>query len=196
MYGGTSSWLPSGTIGAGLSPRVRGNPFLSYCTPFGSGSIPACTGEPMPVKGVSDVARVYPRVYGGTGIGVCDKSAHAGLSPRVRGNPCSLYRMAEYRGSIPACTGEPPGNPAPVLQTRVYPRVYGGTVQGEQIALDRTGLSPRVRGNPITKFLVAGIVGSIPACTGEPTMTWRSSTRVRVYPRVYGGTFGCFPAQG
>ena len=31
-------------------------------------------------------------------------------------------------------------------------------------------------------------MGSIPACTGEPDSNAHSSNRVKVYPRVYGGT--------
>ena len=54
---------------------------------------------------------VYPRVCGGTNpnsfITVCGD----GLSPRVRGNLCSVGRMPFCSGSIPACAGEPtPGD--------------------------------------------------------------------------------------
>ena len=31
-------------------------------------------------------------------------------------------------------------------------------------------------------------LGSIPACTGEPLVTWARLHRAEVYPRVYGGT--------
>ena len=74
------------------------------------------------------------------------------------------------------------------LLRRVYPRVYGGTPNGAGPSTLEGGLSPRVRGNPLSWSGVAVCVGSIPACTGEPVL----DTDVRlirwVYPRVYGGT--------
>ena len=51
-----------------------------------------------------------------------------------------------------------------------------------------TGLSPRVRGNRPLRTMDGVVIGSIPACAGEPA---RSSARLvwhRVYPRVCGGT--------
>ena len=73
---------------------------------------------------------------------------------------------------------------------RVYPRVCGGTV----LSLDErgagSGLSPRVRGN---HFLPHGLLrarGSIPACAGEPITKDSCCARVKVYPRVCGGTWG------
>ena len=56
------------------------------------------------------------------------------------------------------------------------------------------GLSPRVRGNlgqPLARF---GIVGSIPACAGEPYVIHQPLLRLAVYPRVCGGTADIHPA--
>ena len=50
----------------GLSPRVRGNRRLRDCNRPGFGSIPACAGEPICATTPRLVARVYPRVCGGT----------------------------------------------------------------------------------------------------------------------------------
>ena len=54
----------------------------------------------------------------------------------------------------------------------VYPRVYGGTAKGSVDTSEGDGL------------------GSIPACTGEPTASvlTRPGIGLAVYPRVYGGT--------
>ncbi len=86
VYGGTESAPKPAQAFRGLSPRVRGNPVLSQMQPLLSGSIPACTGEPRPVR--SPIARhsVYPRVYGGTARWYSSSPASNGLSPRVRGN--------------------------------------------------------------------------------------------------------------
>ncbi len=52
----------------------------------------------------------------------------------------------------------------------------------------REGLSPRVRGNRSLVPCARLQDGSIPACAGEPTAASRAPRRIRVYPRVCGGT--------
>ena len=51
-----------------------------------------------------------------------------------------------------------------------------------------TGLSPRVRGNLLLIASNGRCHGSIPACAGEPTTSYRLKSSARVYPRVCGGT--------
>ena len=51
------------------------------------------------------------------------------------------------------------------------------------------GLSPHVRGNPEAEHQVVPSQRSIPARTGEPTLTALSAFVGAVYPRTYGGTF-------
>ncbi len=86
MCGGTSHRLQSTLPNLGLSPRVRGNPYISILLNSSSGSIPACAGEPA--KDVEPVSlyEVYPRVCGGTGVAASASGPAMGLSPRVRGN--------------------------------------------------------------------------------------------------------------
>ena len=74
-------------IETGLSPRVRGNHRTHAKTVLFSGSIPACAGEPVISAANADGDRVYPRVCGGTRWCSNTDGLHAGLSPRVRGNP-------------------------------------------------------------------------------------------------------------
>ena len=50
------------------------------------------------------------------------------------------------------------------------------------------GLSPRVRGNRSPGSEVEFLAGSIPACAGEPGAVPVGCRRLRVYPRVCGGT--------
>ena len=50
------------------------------------------------------------------------------------------------------------------------------------------GLSPRVRGNLVVVVAPAPVVGSIPACAGEPPVGGGRGGGQRVYPRVCGGT--------
>ena len=51
--------------------------------------------------------KVYPRVCGGTQIGIPLTLPKQGLSPRVRGNPAIMEGRWPVKGSIPACAGEP-----------------------------------------------------------------------------------------
>ena len=165
VCGGTCSVNALFTALPGLSPRVRGN--RSQHVPSGedNGSIPACAGEPAKRVPLQRQDRVYPRVCGGTlgrsGAGaVCQ-----GLSPRVRGN---LGQAALGPGSIPACAGEPSAKRTRPGETRVYPRVCGGTERISKVRHDTAGLSPRVRGNRRTTIPCTSSSGSIPACAGEP----------------------------
>ena len=70
----------------GLSPRVRGNPFLGSKGHSISGSIPARAGEPLGGALTILILPVYPRACGGTYAGELVQNVVKGLSPRVRGN--------------------------------------------------------------------------------------------------------------
>ena len=50
---------------------------------------------------------VYPRVCGGTSVGLPTMSCLWGLSPRVRGNLLAARLDLAAERSIPACAGEP-----------------------------------------------------------------------------------------
>ena len=127
VCGGTWPSGPQLWPSAGLSPRVRGNPFAPIPTARARRSIPACAGEPAPWRIWWPSMAVYPRVCGGTSSTQPSWETPSGLSPRVRGNrPCSTASPAAGR-SIPACAGEPQGRLAQNLHRRVYPRVCGGT---------------------------------------------------------------------
>ena len=86
VCGGTNDGFYRGRYGLGLSPRVRGNHIFLGGSVHGSGSIPACAGEPTADRGYNGIYRVYPRVCGGTTSMFLGWSAISGLSPRVRGN--------------------------------------------------------------------------------------------------------------
>ncbi len=188
VYGGTDEHGQIDQFRPGLSPRVRGNPTWAAVLCFLYRSIPACTGEPWSAAAQARSAQVYPRVYGGTLPAFSAWVKRSGLSPRVRGNLCDLRIGQQRPGSIPACTGEPPGRNAGLRTAGVYPRVYGGTRERERRRQMKIGLSPRVRGNPARLALALIELRSIPACTGEPSCPASQPFARRVYPRVYGGT--------
>ena len=89
------------------------------------------------MTGTGTLARVYPRVYGGTVSSLLEPNPNPGLSPRVRGNLLHLWRPQGVERSIPACTGEPAPRPCTWSAWRVYPRVYGGTPCNLQIFKER-----------------------------------------------------------
>ena len=133
-----------------LSPRVRGSPHrITVGVGSYMGSIPACAGEPTST-----------------------------------GRP--LF------GSIPACAGEPRVEETTIGNNRVYPRVCGGALSEHISIVPRqrvyprvcggarsirchrrlvSGLSPRVRGSLVGLSQDVVLVGSIPACAGEPDPT-------------------------
>ena len=188
VCGGTSWGDTKGRDSRGLSPRVRGNlfpPMGSYAT---FRSIPACAGEPKFDPSFGPCYAVYPRVCGGTVDGNRKKARKWGLSPRVRGNHQQASRPRRYRGSIPACAGEPRSAPFAILSEAVYPRVCGGTVLSRRICRSVRGLSPRVRGNRQGGVALWQAIRSIPACAGEPWLLISSAYPLPVYPRVCGGT--------
>ena len=185
--------IRSGTLRyRGLSPRVRGNRPGQRRKIHQGRSIPACAGEPRLRQTPPAKTRVYPRVCGGTSPRTTRCSSECGLSPRVRGNRRSGSRRSERHRSIPACAGEPAKEVADAAAAAVYPRVCGGTAREFGRTVVRSGLSPRVRGNPCPGRCDSASIGSIPACAGEPRRGCGPAGYLRVYPRVCGGThYGC-----
>ena len=127
VCGGTGSARSTKQPRWGLSPRVRGNRAARRVRATQRGSIPACAGEPSPVRQRTRAKRVYPRVCGGTRRRPTTCCWYGGLSPRVRGNRRSSANVAPTAGSIPACAGEPAPATAGAFPISVYPRVCGGT---------------------------------------------------------------------
>ena len=168
MGGGTISSAAMALSATGLSPRGRGNLNLLHDFWASHRSIPAWAGEPGKAASAVCVARVYPRVGGGTDVSVVPSRKIFGLSPRGRGNPKVCRRASHIRGSIPAWAGEPALAMAARIILTVYPRVGGGTHSFSFDARLFWGLSPRGRGNPSAYQVNAGDVGSIPAWAGEP----------------------------
>ena len=111
-----------------------------------------------------------------------------GLSPRVRGNRRPMEQAAGHIRSIPACAGEPPTLLTYGPSIGVYPRVCGGTTSCNLTPTPVSGLSPRVRGNPLYEIVLRCGERSIPACAGEPSTLATSADSIWVYPRVCGGT--------
>ncbi len=111
-----------------------------------------------------------------------------GLSPRVRGNLLLPGTMPASGRTIPACAGEPIVWAGDGQKRRDYPRVCGGTQASGVRPACIGGLSPRVRGNPASTGFSRSVIGTIPACAGEPTALRGWAPSAWDYPRVCGGT--------
>ena len=188
VCGGTFLYRRGLTTETGLSPRVRGNHIVDVDGEAHYGSIPACAGEPAPCRHLPAAGAVYPRVCGGTLRRELWEATRGGLSPRVRGNPAPVLPGGCSPRSIPACAGEPALFAADGSVQGVYPRVCGGTPISDVIRECIQGLSPRVRGNLVSRASAVRSARSIPACAGEPLCWPMSLCHIRVYPRVCGGT--------
>ena len=188
VCGGTRKLCAASVKPHGLSPRVRGNRSALPRPRSIHRSIPACAGEPHTHYGRKLCAAVYPRVCGGTWVESMNADSDGGLSPRVRGNRFRPRPDIRVVRSIPACAGEPEGLPSSQPALGVYPRVCGGTARADGEVKRARGLSPRVRGNPLSTVVLGAWDGSIPACAGEPTATLSVNNSSTVYPRVCGGT--------
>ena len=176
----------------GLSPRVRGNRQGCARPDTLRGSIPAGAGEPRALALAMATLAVYPRGCGGTLFNLPRRLNPEGLSPRVRGNQVDHRQTAKCRRSIPAGAGEPPRKPGRKPSPRVYPRGCGGTLNTAVLMVFSSGLSPRVRGNPITRCRPRRSSGSIPEGAGEPKAGIRQPPVPQVYPRGCGGTSRAF----
>ena len=103
VCGGTIDVQDAFVPRTGLSPRVRGNRSGAASGELGSGSIPACAGEPASARRPDCRRRVYPRVCGGTETTSWAAGSTGGLSPRVRGNLCVI--MTQFRMNMSKING-------------------------------------------------------------------------------------------
>ena len=172
----------------GLSPRVRGNLAASLLFSARSRSIPARAGKPCGRTPRRTPAKVYPRACGETHLLRISAATHSGLSPRVRGNRGAGVASGGLLRSIPARAGKPSPQPTSRCTARVYPRACGETISSHSSDCSWSGLSPRVRGNPMAAAVLQDQGGSIPARAGKPLLKVSSPVVQGVYPRACGET--------
>ena len=188
IRGGTTETAILAHNAQGLSPHTRGNRTRDADSIVLGGSIPAYAGEPESMQHCKSLARVYPRIRGGTAPDATCRLSGRGLSPHTRGNHGAVPATAGRYGSIPAYAGEPAAITAKPGRPRVYPRIRGGTIMNPNLSATDQGLSPHARGNRNPGARHHGRSGSIPACAGEPKVISTISLLLRVYPRMRGGT--------
>ena len=170
----------------GPSPRVRGSRPPERATRIRDGSIPACAGKPDVDQRYSAIPRVHPRVCGEASPGSRARMGIGGPSPRVRGSLLVASASGGFSGSIPACAGKPPGNPAGPFPGGVHPRVCGEALAAGWLDGTDRGPSPRVRGSRTGSGHGGSRTWSIPACAGKPFRHGVGQPAIRVHPRVCG----------
>ena len=189
VCGGTRNGGANSASGAGLSPRVRGNPLSTLVSCCPQGTIPACAGEPRKPLACAGCLTDYPRVCGGTPAAMLSAWRRRGLSPRVRGNPARPRLWPVLSRTIPACAGEPASHYCPSPHRADYPRVCGGTPLIPMPLATDAGLSPRVRGNRRAGWPLVLRAETIPACAGEPYQQSTQCTGNRTIPACAGEPF-------
>ena len=185
--GGASTVVSSMIRSRGLSPPVRGSPGEELAGERHDGSIPARAGEPRTCPSWRAPHPVYPRPCGGAHPVTFSAARIAGLSPPVRGShPLELRGRAMPR-SIPARAGEPDRRWCAPRCGRVYPRPCGGAQLTRYGLVELAGLSPPVRGSQLWMTSTGGLMRSIPARAGEPSIHAIDRDTTPVYPRPCGG---------
>src|SRR5690625_551961 len=86
------------------------------------------------------------------------------------------------------CMGPPFGLGCLIFIHRVYPHVYGATLQKLTAMWLNMGLSPCVWGHHLVHPDQTILPGSIPMCMGPPTIILNRTSSTGVYPHVYGAT--------
>ena len=154
--GGTGNGPCESVISYGLSPRLRGNLHHADKVTPEVRSIPAPAGEPTPAGVARFTGKVYPRACGGT----CRMSTKRwrmqdwGLSPRLRGNRAEVrQRQPPGRKVYPRACGGTDRATFPWALRKVYPRACGGTSRSNFSLNSASGLSPRLRGNPLRGYI-------------------------------------------
>ena len=129
IRGGTNAPLGASPQVQGLSPHTRGNPKLPRAGDEDQGPIPAYAGEPRTGPPIARASGAYPRIRGGTPTRGWPVTGSEGLSPHTRGNLMLSTMNLSHAGPIPAYAGEPHPRHCPVLPSRAYPRIRGGTTR-------------------------------------------------------------------
>ena len=185
--GGDSRASRSYIFSTGRSPRVRGRLSKDDVSAAFLGSIPAGAGETRNMCVSSMSRRVDPRGCGGD---VCTRKPGrviGGRSPRVRGRPGPFAASPRGAGSIPAGAGETPRWRRARPRGRVDPRGCGGDGNGQYLAEQARGRSPRVRGRRGRCVHIIESYRSIPAGAGETALQNDKRIYKRVDPRGCGG---------
>ncbi|CEF28675.1 hypothetical protein XNW1_4470012 [Xenorhabdus nematophila str. Websteri] len=151
----------------GLSPYLRGtlNAFLHE---FGMMRfIPVLTGNTHKYDDNPLEKTVYPRTYGEHPFIQCMQKMDGGLSPYLRGTLLGQLEDLDKSRFIPVLTGNTVSIDAFMCAMLVYPRTYGEHAYNSKEEISPLGLSPYLRGTPVSTHLVQLRTRFIPVLTGN-----------------------------
>ena len=185
--GGAWRWGVGPLPGHGLSPHLRGSHHCGQRRPRIQRPIPAPAGEPALHRPPDRRPTAYPRTCGGANRAPGWRKSCRGLSPHLRGSRRANQSVLAGRGPIPAPAGEPCPSRPTRSSWRAYPRTCGGASDLFPLKPGIPGLSPHLRGSPITPRPCPPAGGPIPAPAGEPQQDVRQQPRQGAYPRTCGG---------
>ena len=111
--------------------------------------------------------RVDPRRHGGSTQQGHRRGWDEGRSPQARGKRGLRQQLEVGDGSIPAGTGEAFPRTRVTRMGGVDPRRHGGSGVPRYWQQQIKGRSPQARGKRAASGLLARLLGSIPAGTGE-----------------------------
>ena len=151
----------------GTSPRARGKPSGLGLSPHRARNIPACAGKTYERLRISLRYTEHPRVRGENGTHARLVHWKSGTSPRARGKPRMHFRLANYRGNIPACAGKTFFVFSLAVDSTEHPRVRGENVRSCTQLVYRAGTSPRARGKLWLGQFRHSYGRNIPACAGK-----------------------------
>ena len=173
---------------SGTSPHLRGNHDAQYRSDFIDGDIPAPAGQPVIMPSSGAVKAGHPRTCGATPQGKTSNTWLGGTSPHLRGNRFILDLLLKPDGDIPAPAGQPRAEQGHRPQREGHPRTCGATLLLKSVAVEPTGTSPHLRGNPFSVLPRRVGARDIPAPAGQPWISTAGSRTNWGHPRTCGAT--------
>ena len=151
----------------GSSPRVRGKRCPIAWRSLLGGLIPARAGKTRGRRHCGETWSAHPRACGENLLDENWDLIQRGSSPRVRGKLATgAYTAAQWR-LIPARAGKTQGLRGLSEHRTAHPRACGENWAPTSIVVSPTGSSPRVRGKPAERDLLAVQRRLIPARAGK-----------------------------
>ena len=170
----------------GLSPHLRGSPRDVRAGRDAHGPIPAPAGQPTPAMVGAHAYKAYPRTCGAADYPLRAPCGSQGLSPHLRGSLGQAARDPPHLGPIPAPAGQPRMGRSVRQVNKAYPRTCGAATANPLTMPDFRGLSPHLRGSPMTAANGSPLRRPIPAPAGQPASSRSAYFAARAYPRTCG----------
>ena len=150
------------------------------------GIIPAHAGNTSVVRFTASTDWDHPRACGEHLTSAWVLPLSPGSSPRMRGTHTRLVKAGRKTGIIPAHAGNTWHTGPLVYASGDHPRACGEHNRRRNIAVNRLGSSPRMRGTLPGKSTGLQTSGIIPAHAGNTHVVTRPITASRDHPRACG----------